>query len=409
MALIPRRDQLPIPPKTAKVYNTVCQYCNVGGAATRFTSGLWASRAAPSRGQNALRPGPQPSPSPPWPGRATRRPCTPSPWGKDGQQYHVVIVPAKGQPHQPGQLLHPRRHQRPHRLEPGPGAPRIASPTPSCGWGTSSRPSPGRDALTLMGLLIKGIRDRDGNDDNIAVKCYDHGGSGQGFEDNYGAGKLFFSALSVKHIAIHNRPAYNSEVWGSRERGVPRAELRRFRRPPRRHHRPLGSQPLRDGHGLLRGAHAPPTSKGPPSRRKQQAYEKGEPAEAGRLIVIDPRKTSSYTVAETVAKDRVMLIRPNLGTDYILANAIARVVWERGYYDMAYLQARTDMGLFEEYKKKSLKLDVPYGEFMGPGWSGSPGCPGPRLSRPPTGSPSPRPGALSGAPSPSTRRASSGT
>ncbi|GAB6940670.1 arsenate reductase (azurin) large subunit [Thermus brockianus] len=31
---------------------------------------------------------------------------------------------------------------------------------------------------------------------------------------------------------------------------------------------------------------------------------------------------------------------------------------------MAYLQARTDMALFEEYKQKSLKLGVPYAEFM---------------------------------------------
>ena len=30
MALIPRRDRLPIPPKNAKVYNQVCQYCTVG-------------------------------------------------------------------------------------------------------------------------------------------------------------------------------------------------------------------------------------------------------------------------------------------------------------------------------------------------------------------------------------------
>jgi arsenite oxidase large subunit len=120
-----------------------------------------------------------------------------------------------------------------------------------------------------------------------------------------------------------------------------------------------------------------PNIQGATIPEKQQVYEKGEPAEAGRLIVIDPRKTSSYTVAETVAKDRVMLIRPNLGTDYILANAIARVVWERGYYDMAYLQARTDMGLFEEYKKKSLKLDMPYGGVYGLGGADHRGTPGP--------------------------------
>ncbi len=195
------------------------------------------------------------------------------------------------------------------------------------------------------------------------MKCYDHGGSGQGFEDNYGAGKLFFTALSVKHIAIHNRPAYNSEVWGSRERGV--HELNYTYEDAR-----LADTIVLWGANSYETAtvfyveHMLPNLQGATVAEKQAAFNRGEPAEPGYLIVIDPRKTSSYTVAETVAKDRVLLLQPNLGTDYILANAIARAVWEKGYHDMAYLQARTDMALFEEYKQKSLKLSVPYNQFM---------------------------------------------
>jgi arsenite oxidase large subunit len=360
MALIPRRDQLPIPPKTAKVYNTVCQYCNVGCGYKVY---VW-----PVGQQGGLKPNQNAfgldlsQPQPPLAGLSYTETMHAVTVGKDGRQYHVVMVPAKDSPINRGD----------YSIRGGTNALTVWSldrgtqdrlTYPLLRVGDQFQAITWQEALTLMGLLIKGIRDRDGNDDNIAVKCFDHGGSGQGFEDNYGAGKLFFSALSVKHIAIHNRPAYNSEVWGSRERGV--HELNYDYSDAR-----LADTIVLWGANSYETAtvfyveHMLPNIQGATIPEKQQAYEKGEPAEAGRLIVIDPRKTSSYTVAETVAKDRVMLIRPNLGTDYILANAIARVVWERGYYDMAYLQARTDMGLFEEYKKKSLKLDVPYGEFM---------------------------------------------
>jgi arsenite oxidase large subunit len=259
MALIPRRDQLPIPPKTAKVYNTVCQYCNVGCGYKVY---VWpvGEQGGPKPNQNAF--GLDLSqPQPPLAGQSYTETMHAVTVGKDGRQYHVVMVPAKDSPINRGD----------YSIRGGTNALTVWSldrgtqdrlTYPLLRVGDQFQAITWQDALTFMGLLIKGIRDRDGNDDNIAVKCYDHGGSGQGFEDNYGAGKLFFSALSVKHIAIHNRPAYNSEVWGSRERGVHELNYDYFRRPPRRHYRPLGGQPLRDGHGLLRGAHAPQHPRG---------------------------------------------------------------------------------------------------------------------------------------------------
>jgi len=79
---------------------------------------------------------------------------------------------------------------------------------------------------------------------------------------------------------------------------------------------------------------------------------------------VDPRRTASVTVAEAVAPDRVLHLRPNLGTDYVLANAIARAVWEKGWWDKEFVEKRTDLNTFEDCKKKSLMLDVPYDEFM---------------------------------------------
>jgi len=82
------------------------------------------------------------------------------------------------------------------------------------------------------------------------------------------------------------------------------------------------------------------------------------------MIVVDPRRTASVEVAEIVAPGKVLHLRPNFGTDYVLANAIARAVWEKGWWDKDFIEKRTDLNLFEEYKKKSLMLDVPYEEFM---------------------------------------------
>ena len=43
---------------------------------------------------------------------------------------------------------------------------------------------------------------------------------GGGYENTWGTGKLYFGAMKVKNIRIHNRPAYNSEVHATRDMGV---------------------------------------------------------------------------------------------------------------------------------------------------------------------------------------------
>lgn len=96
--------------------------------------------------------------------------------GKDGRQYHVVLVPGQGQPYQPGQLFY-GGYQCFDRVEPRQGDPGSAYLPPLAGGGSV----PGhRLARCPLADSVKRIRDRDGNDDNIAVKCFDQGGSGQG-------------------------------------------------------------------------------------------------------------------------------------------------------------------------------------------------------------------------------------
>lgn len=356
-----RRDQLPVPPVSAEVKNTVCQYCTVGCGYKVYTWPVGQEGGLAAR-QNAF--GLDLSnPQNPLGGLAYTETMHSVVTRQDGQQYHVVIVPAEDSPinlkrdhssRGATNALTTWSESRPTRERLKYPLLRIGDQFQVITWD---------EALAVLAGVAKGIRDRDGHDDNIAVKAFDHGGSGAGFENNYGVGSLFFKGFSVKHIAIHNRPAYNSEVWGSRERGV--HELNYDASDAR-----LADTLVLWGANSYETAsvfyteHMLPNLQGATLSEKQAKLPKGEPVEAGYLIVVDPRRTSSLTVAEQAASGRTLHLRPNLGTDYILANAIARVIWNRRYYDVAFLQERTDLKKLEDYKAKSLKLSMPYSEFM---------------------------------------------
>ncbi|MCL5964843.1 MAG: arsenate reductase (azurin) large subunit [Deinococcota bacterium] len=356
-----RRDQLPVPPIGAEVKNTVCQYCTVGCGYKVYTWPV-GTQGGLAPNQNAfgvdLR-----SPQNPLGGLVYTETMHSIVTRKDGQQYHVVIVPAGDSPINFKHDHSSRGATNAIATWSEDRATRERLKYPLLRIGDQFQVITWDEALNVLGRVLKGIRDKDGNDDNIAVKAFDHGGSGAGFENNWGVGNLFFKGFSVKHIAIHNRPAYNSEVWGSRERGV--HELNYDALDARLADTIVlwGANPYETA-SVFYTEHMLPNLQGVTLAEKQTNFLRGEPAEAAYLIVVDPRRTSSLTVAETSARGRTLHLRPNLGTDYILANAIARVIWERRYYDAGYLQSRTDLTKLEEYKAKSLKLNIPYTQFM---------------------------------------------
>ncbi len=76
------------------------------------------------------------------------------------------------------------------------------------------------EATELVARVIKQSIDRAGPN-SIFMKFFDHGGGGGGFENNWAVGKFFFTGVKTIMCSIHNRPAYNSEVHGSRDMGVP--------------------------------------------------------------------------------------------------------------------------------------------------------------------------------------------
>ena len=81
------------------------------------------------------------------------------------------------------------------------------------------QPTSWDDALDLVARVTVAVIN-DMGEDGLFVSAFDHGGAGGGYENTWGTGKLYFGAMKIKNIRIHNRPAYNSEVHATRDMGV---------------------------------------------------------------------------------------------------------------------------------------------------------------------------------------------
>ena len=112
------------------------------------------------------------------------------------------------------------------------------------------QPTSWADALDLVARVTVAVIN-DMGEDGLFVSAFDHGGAGGGYENTWGTGKLYFGAMKVKNIRIHNRPAYNSEVHATRDMGVGRAQQLLRRRRTCRHHRRGRHQRARDPDQLL--------------------------------------------------------------------------------------------------------------------------------------------------------------
>ncbi len=359
MSLYNRRDELPIPPADAETHTTVCQYCNVGCGYNVY---VWPVGRMGGKKPNENAFGVDlTQPQPPLTGLSYTESMHTTVTKKDGRQYHVVVVPARDSEINRGD----------YSTRGGTNALTAWSETrgtrerlkyPLLRVGDEFQVVSWKTAFQVLSGVIKGVLDRYGPEE-LTAKAFDHGGGGGGFENNYGVGSLFFTGLGMKYVAIHNRPAYNSEVWGSRDRGV--HELNYSYEDAR-----LADTIVLWGASTFETAtvfyieHMLNNFKGATVGEKKAAFAEGEPAEPARMVVIDPRKTSSVTIPQSIDASRVLHLRPNLGTDYVLANALARIIWEKGWHDESFIQTRTDLATFEDYKRKSLKLYQPLDEVL---------------------------------------------
>src|SRR5437763_1632575 len=199
------------------------------------------------------------------------------------------------------------------------------------------QPTSGEDALDLVAQVTAAVITEQG-EDGVFVSAFDHGGAGGGYENTWGTGKLYFGAMKVKNIRIHNRPAYNSEVHAMRDMGV--GELNNCYEDAE-----LADTIVAVGTNALETQtnyflnHWIPNLRGT-SLDKKKAELPNEPHEPVKVIIVDPRRTVTVNACEVEAgKDRVMHLAINSGTDLALFNAWLTYIAGKGWTDKAFIDA----------------------------------------------------------------------
>jgi arsenite oxidase large subunit len=316
-------DQLPIIPKDAKEYNVTCHYCIVGCGYKAYT---WPTGVDLSKQQQA----------------ETAAWYSPSMYNivkQNGEDVHLVIKPDKdcvvnsGLGSIRGARMAEMSYSRPRNTE----LQRLTSPMV---WRYGQmQPTSWDEALDLVAqVTCRVIAER--GEDALIVSAFDHGGAGGGYENTWGTGKLYFGAMKVKNIRIHNRPAYNSEVHATRDMGV--GELNNCYEDAE-----LADTIVAVGTNALETQtnyflnHWVPNLRGTSLEKKKTEFG-SEPVEQSRIIIVDPRRTVTVNACEVEAgKDRVMHLAINSGTDLALFNAWLTYIADKGWTDKQFIAAST--------------------------------------------------------------------
>jgi arsenite oxidase large subunit len=330
MALFLGQDELPVPPKRAKVHTSACQYCNVGCGYKIYTWPVSATPKSPKSG------GPFPKgPLGDWisPTFVTRTQV-------DGKDSYVAVVPDrdcvvnKGD-HSPrgGTNALTVYTTRKHPLT-NPAERHLYPQVRDTRGGTLRRVS-WDEAIDRVVDHIKAALDNRGPS-SIGLWGADHLSP----EMNFTSTKLFF-APSPKGLynaglgpdkgvavrAIHNRPKWNSEHPSiSKNFGSNNTLLYSYR-----------DFETADT-VLLSGANSYETGTVLYNRMNSVKSKK---------VVIDPRRTVPAQNAEDLGGVHLQL-KPN--TDVVLVNSLMNVILASGTHDQAFISSRCDAASFDAFK-----------------------------------------------------------
>ena len=329
-------DQLPIIPKDAKEFNVTCHYCIVGCGYHAYT---WPmnKQGGTAADQNKFGTDLTKQQAP-----ETAAWYAPSMYNivkQNGKDVHIVIKPDdncvvnSGLGSVRGARIAEMSYSRQRNTQ----LQRLTEPMV---WRYGQmQPTSWEDALDLVARVTVAIINDQG-EDGLFVSAYDHGGAGGGYENTWGTGKLYFGAMKIKNIRIHNRPAYNSEVHATRDMGV--GELNNCYEDAE-----LADTIVAVGTNALETQtnyflnHWIPNLRGT-SLNKKKAQFGSEPVERGRIVIVDPRRTVTVNACEVEAgKDRVMHLAINTGTDLTLFNAWLTYIADKGWTDKAFIAAST--------------------------------------------------------------------
>lgn len=329
-------DRLPIPSRDATVQNVVCHYCIVGcgyhaiswpvdkQGAMQPSQNLFNQDLTQQQGVMATG----------W--------FSPSMYNvvkQNGRDVHLVVMPDQeclvnsGL----GSTRGARIAELSYSTVTGTQATRLTEPQ-VWRYGVLT-PTSWDDAVSLVAEVTRRVIDAQGMD-GLIVSAYDHGGAGGGYENTWATGKLYFGSMKVKNIRIHNRPAYNSEVHGTRDMGV--GELNNCYEDAE-----LADTIVAVGTNALETQtnyflnHWIPNLRGASAEKKKAEFG-NEPTGQTRIIFVDPRRTPTIAACELEAgKENVLHLAINSGTDLALFNAILTQIADKGWADRTFIDAHT--------------------------------------------------------------------
>jgi arsenite oxidase large subunit len=336
MAYKRQLDRLPIIPKDAKEFNVTCHYCIVGCGYKAYT---WAANRQGGTAPDQNKFGVDLSKQQEAETAAWYSPAMYNIVQQDGEDVHIVIKPDKNCIVNSGlgSIRGARIAEMSYSQARNTQLQRLTDPMV---WRYGQmQPTSWDDALDLVARVTVAVIN-DMGEDGLVVSAFDHGGAGGGYENTWGTGKLYFGAMKVKNIRIHNRPAYNSEVHATRDMGV--GELNNCYEDAE-----LADTIVAVGTNALETQtnyflnHWVPNLRGT-SVDKKKAEFGTEPVEQARVVIVDPRRTVTVNACEVEAgKDRVMHLAINSGTDLALFNAWLTYINDKGWTDKAFITAST--------------------------------------------------------------------
>jgi arsenite oxidase large subunit len=328
--------QLPIIPANAKVHNVTCHYCIVGCGYHAYSWDV-NTQGGPAPADNVfgvdLSKQQQPE-TVAWYGPSMYNIVK-----QQGRDVHIVVKPDKdcvvnsGLGSIRGARIAEMSYSRARNTQ----LQRLTDPMV---WRYGEmQPTSWDDALDLVARVTAQVIDEQG-EDGLFVSAFDHGGAGGGYENTWGTGKLYFGAMKVKNMRIHNRPAYNSEVHGTRDMGV--GELNNCYEDAE-----LADTIFAVGTNALETQtnyflnHWVPNLRGATLDKKNRLMP-GEPHAAARVVIVDPRRTVTANACETeVGKDNVLHLAINSGTDLALFNALFTYLADKGWVQKDFIDKST--------------------------------------------------------------------
>lgn len=329
-------DRLPIIPADAKEQNVTCHYCIVGCGYKAYT---WPINKQGGYDAKSNKFGVDLSKQQPAETNAWYAPSMYNIVKQNGQDVNLVIKPDVNCSVNSGlgSIRGARMAENHTSQQRGTQLQRLTDPMV---WRYGSmQPTTWDDALDLVARVTSAVINEQG-EDGLFVSMFDHGGSAGGYENTWGTGKLYFGAMKVKNVRIHNRPAYNSEVHATRDMGV--GELNNCYEDAELADTivAIGTNPLETQTNYFLN-HWVPNLRGSSLDKKKKEFP-DEPVEAGRIIIIDPRRTVTVSACEAEAgKDRVLHLAPEPGTDLVLFNALLTYVADKGWIDKEFIAAST--------------------------------------------------------------------